>query len=101
MDQTSANQHAAAMAALAGSGFALIVVAVAIIFFVLIYWRVAAKAGYNGALSLLMFVPLVNFIMVLIFAFSEWPIERKLKALEAGGAGTSWTPQPMNPPSLM
>jgi uncharacterized membrane protein YhaH (DUF805 family) len=52
-----------------------------------VYWRIAAKAGYSGALSLLMLIPLVNFIVMLIFAFGEWPIEAQLKALRAAGAG--------------
>ena len=88
-------------AALAGSGFVFLFIAVVLVFSVFVYWRVASKAGYNGALSLLMFIPLVNFVMILIFAFSEWPIERKLKALEAGGAGVPWAPQPVNPPSVI
>jgi uncharacterized membrane protein YhaH (DUF805 family) len=58
-----------------------------VIFFVLLFvlqivigWKIASKAGYNGALSLLLFVPFVNFIIILIFAFSEWPIQRQLRA---------------------
>jgi hypothetical protein len=39
-------------------------------------WRIAAKAGYPGALSLLLFVPLVNVIAIWAFAFSNWPVER-------------------------
>jgi hypothetical protein len=56
-----------------------------------ICWKIAAKAGYQGALSLLMLVPLVNFVIILIFAFSEWPIESRLKAL-TGGTTTHFTP---------
>lgn len=44
----------------------------------LIWWKIFAKAGYNGALGLLLFVPLVNVIMLCILAFQEWPIEREL-----------------------
>jgi len=54
-----------------------------LVFTVVIYWRIATKAGYSGALSLLMFVPLVNLIMLIIFAFSEWPIEQQVRALRA------------------
>ncbi|HUA81701.1 MAG TPA: hypothetical protein VL997_15090 [Dyella sp.] len=39
-------------------------------------WKIVAKAGYNGAWSLLIFVPLVNIIMMYVFAFSQWPTER-------------------------
>ena len=41
-------------------------------------WRIVAKAGYPGALALLLFVPVVNLIAVYTFAFAEWPIERRL-----------------------
>jgi len=37
-------------------------------------WKIVAKAGYSGAWSLLMFVPLVNLIMLWVFAFSTWPV---------------------------
>jgi hypothetical protein len=32
-----------------------------------------AKAGYSGAWSLFVFVPLINLIMLWVFAFSTWP----------------------------
>jgi hypothetical protein len=60
--------------------FLLIIVILAIV----IYWRIFAKAGWAGALSLLMIIPLVNFILLIAFAFSEWPIERELKVLRGG-----------------
>jgi uncharacterized membrane protein YhaH (DUF805 family) len=58
-----------------------------------ICWRIASKAGYSGVMSLLMLVPFINFIIILIFAFAEWPIEARLRALTAGGA--------MPPPGMM
>jgi len=36
------------------------------------YWRIFAKAGFSGWLSLLMMVPLVNLIVLYVIAFSEW-----------------------------
>jgi hypothetical protein len=38
------------------------------------WWRICAKAGYNGAMALLMLVPLGNLILILILAFGDWPI---------------------------
>jgi hypothetical protein len=38
-------------------------------------WRIVSKAGYSGAWSLIMFVPLINLIMIWVFAFSRWPVE--------------------------
>ncbi|HEX9372592.1 MAG TPA: hypothetical protein VF897_16390 [Roseiflexaceae bacterium] len=59
----------------------IIVGVVTIIFLVSIWWKIFAKAGYSGALSLLMFIPVVNFILLLILAFGEWPIHRELRLL--------------------
>jgi hypothetical protein len=59
----------------------IIVSLVAIIFSVIIYWRIFAKAGYSGALSLLMFVPIANIVMLCILAFGEWPIYKELNYL--------------------
>lgn len=39
-------------------------------------WRIVAKAGYPGALALLVVVPVVNIIALWVFAFSKWPIEQ-------------------------
>jgi uncharacterized membrane protein YhaH (DUF805 family) len=84
----------AAIAALASVWLVLLVVFLAIfILQLVIAWRIAEKAGYSGPLSLLMLIPFVNFVVLLIFAFSEWPIEARLKALPGG------TPPGRIPPS--
>jgi hypothetical protein len=48
--------------------------------FVYIYvapcWRIAKKAGYSGAWSLLAVVPLVNIAMLWAFALAKWPNQR-------------------------
>jgi heme/copper-type cytochrome/quinol oxidase subunit 2 len=53
----------------------------AIVFSVIIYWRIFAKAGYSGAMGLLMFVPIANIIVLCVLAFGEWPIYRELYQL--------------------
>jgi hypothetical protein len=40
------------------------------------WWRIFAKAGHPGALGLLMMIPGVNFVVLLWFAFSDWPIQK-------------------------
>ena len=40
-------------------------------------WRIASKAGFSGALSLLLLIPLVNIVLIWIFAFIRWPVERR------------------------
>src|SRR5438552_19035006 len=54
---------------------------VAIIFAVVIYWRIFSKAGYSGALGILMLIPIVNIIMLCILAFGQWPIYKELNYL--------------------
>ena len=39
-------------------------------------WRIVSKAGFAGALALLGLVPLVNIVMLWVFAFVRWPIEK-------------------------
>jgi hypothetical protein len=38
------------------------------------YWMIWKKAGFSPWLSLLMLVPMVNFIMLYVLAFSEWKV---------------------------
>jgi hypothetical protein len=79
------------VAGMAATYFLVILCIVAVGLFV--NWKIASKAGYNGALSLLMLLPFANFVVLLIFALSEWPIERELKAWRAGTGG-GYTPPP-------
>jgi heme/copper-type cytochrome/quinol oxidase subunit 2 len=61
---------------------AIVVGVVVLLFLFSIWWKIFKKAGYSGALGLLMFVPVINFIMLLILAFSKWPIQRQLEQLQ-------------------
>jgi uncharacterized membrane protein YhaH (DUF805 family) len=74
----------------------LVVMLVLFLISLIVAWRITVKAGYTGVLSLLLLIPVVNFVMLLIFAFSEWPIQAKLRAMKSG-----WTPPqiPQNPPT--
>lgn len=47
-------------------------------------WRILSKAGYPGWLGISLFIPLVNFVILFYLAFTEWPIERELKASKTG-----------------
>jgi hypothetical protein len=38
------------------------------------YWVIFRKAGFTPWLSLLMFVPLGNIIMLYVLAFSQWKV---------------------------
>lgn len=52
-----------------------------IVIVVLPFWKISSKAGYSGALSLLMLIPVVNVLFPFFLGFAEWPIERELRRL--------------------
>lgn len=47
-----------------------------------VFSRIFSKAGYSGLLSLLLYIPVVNVILLIYFAYTEWPIERRLRNRE-------------------
>ena len=51
------------------------------IVFLIAYIKIISRAGYSGWWVLIMFVPIVNIIMLLVFAYKEWPIQRELREL--------------------
>ena len=55
----------------------LTVVLLLVAFGFLIFGRIFSKAGYPRWFGLLMMVPLVNLVMLIWFAFAEWPAIRK------------------------
>lgn len=81
-DDANANAIASAIAAM-GLVWLLVCIGLLILSLV-IYWRIAEKAGFSGAASLLMLIPLVNFFVLLYFAFTEWPIEQRLREARSG-----------------
>jgi hypothetical protein len=40
---------------------------------VLPFWKILSKAGYHPAWSLVVFIPILNVIVLYIFAFAKWP----------------------------
>jgi hypothetical protein len=59
----------------------LLFLAVGGIIIVIPLWKVFSKAGYPGALSLGMMLPLLNIALLYFLGFSEWPVLKELKAL--------------------
>jgi uncharacterized membrane protein YhaH (DUF805 family) len=39
--------------------------------------KILRKAGFNGWWSILYLIPLVNLVALYLFAFTEWPSERR------------------------
>jgi uncharacterized membrane protein len=86
------------------SGTPLIVVSaislVIFIIYIIAWWKIFSKAGYSGALSLLLiFIPIANIIVFLILAFRRWPIQKELDALRQQVArGQQFSSSPSYPP---
>ena len=59
------------------SVFHLLIVLIILGVFVYPVCRIVGKAGYSPLLGLLWFIPLVNLAMLWVFAFSDWPIQRR------------------------
>jgi len=51
----------------------LFLVAVFFVVYLIPIAKVASKAGYSGWWCLLFLVPLVNLVMLWVFAFARWP----------------------------
>jgi energy-coupling factor transporter transmembrane protein EcfT len=75
--QTPSNVGSGAF--LAGFGFIMIIYLAVLVVALIANWKIASKAGYHGAWSLLMLVPIANLVVYLVFAFSEWPLEKMAK----------------------
>jgi hypothetical protein len=69
MNQSQLHAYQAAMFFILPLVFLIIMILV-----VIPYWFIWKKAGFSPWLSLLMFVPAVNFIMLYVLAFSEWKV---------------------------
>ena len=57
--------------------FVILLLPLAVIAF--FFWmtvRILRKAGYSGWWSLLTLIPIVNIVMIWVFAFSDWPALR-------------------------
>lgn len=50
-------------------------IAIIVFFLVMLYpyIRIIRRTGHSGWWILIMFVPIVNFIMLWVFAFAKWP----------------------------
>ena len=53
----------------------LLAIFVALPVFIIPYWKIFSKAGFAGALSLLMIIPLINLIVLYVIAFSDWKMK--------------------------
>ena len=103
--QTSSGSGASGAAVAAGIAAYFAFIGIFIIaltaFYVFLAYMVAKKAGYNPLIALIILIPGANFILLIIFAFSDWPVLRELRELRmrmgippAGPAPGGFTPGP-------
>ena len=64
---------------------AWLIIVVLFCIIVLPVWRISRKAGCPGFLALACCIPIVNVLVLLFFAFGEWPIEREVRELRTRG----------------
>jgi hypothetical protein len=77
-------------------GLSLLGLVIAVIFFVA-YIQIIRRAGYSGWWVLVMFVPVLNVVMLLVFAYKEWPIQRELRELRGWASQIQRGPGPQGP----
>lgn len=47
-----------------------------VVLVILPVWKITTKAGFPGALSLLVLIPVANIVFLYVLAFAEWPALR-------------------------
>jgi glycerol-3-phosphate acyltransferase PlsY len=81
MQDYSGGDPTAAIAAMSGlMGIFLLVGLAMLVLVIVFWWKIFSKAGYNGALSLIFLasiIPLIGWVVPIAligwFAFAEWP----------------------------
>ncbi len=63
-------------------GIILVVIPLAILLTVLPFWKICKKAGFPGAISLFMLIPIANIILPFYLAFAEWPVLKQKERKE-------------------
>jgi hypothetical protein len=53
--------------------FILMASLLSLIITIIPFWKICSKAGFPGALSLLMIIPVANIILPFYIAFAKWP----------------------------
>ncbi|MBE3560504.1 MAG: hypothetical protein IMW89_14965 [Ktedonobacteraceae bacterium] len=96
----SDSEAAGAIAALTGFSLVAGIIGLALaVLMVVAWWKIFSKAGFSGALSLLLFIPIANFIVILYLAFAQWPIHNELNALRMSRDPRFPPMNPAYPPS--
>ncbi len=57
------------------------------VFMIYLVSRIARKAGFSGWWALMMIVPIANLVMLIVFAFVEWPVRAQLSLATVRSTG--------------
>jgi hypothetical protein len=68
-----------------------------LIVFLIAFAMILRKAGYSPWWVLLAFVPVLNVVMLLVFAMAEWPVRRDVR-LSMDAPAPPPPPPPVPPP---
>jgi uncharacterized membrane protein YhaH (DUF805 family) len=79
--------------------FLVALFAATLIVLAIAFYRLYQKAGFSGAIGLLMLIPVVNLGVALYLAFAEWPVLAELARVKllAASAAFAATTDPMRP----
>ena len=61
----------------------VVIFLIGFLIFIVPYVMIIRKAGYSGWWVLVTFVPLINLIMLWVFALARWPVEERAAGLGA------------------
>jgi hypothetical protein len=62
--------------------FVTLAILAVLIVSILLWCKIFSKTGYHWAFGLLILIPFGNLIVILILAFSDWPILKELSILK-------------------
>ena len=86
-DMDNSDTAGAAFAVFAGFGvlwlFVMLVGLAMFAFEIYMYMQIARKAGWPGTYALFLLIPGAGLVLVIMMAFTDWPIHRELAALRA------------------
>jgi len=67
------------------SASGLLALVLEIVFVYFVFGKIFSKAGYSRWNSLLLLIPLFNLLVIVWFAYADWPVERELLQLKHPG----------------
>src|SRR3954471_17150236 len=61
----------------------VLILLIGCLIFIVPYVKIIKKAGYSGWWAIVGFIPLVNLIMLWVFALARWPVEDRAAGMGA------------------